>query len=334
MIILSWNIQKITEEKAAQFAPVIGKVINEVTGGKPFVLVVYENKTKPQAVLDAIGSGIHASSVQAAWVPVGGGSSVKENILLIAGNGATVEKPEAFTGWRTDFDSKCKLLHQQEIQSAQLNEARLNVLREPRSNTASGRRQALDKAQVGTFKPADHFRDPVVITVRSADAKASFLALHAPGPSSGNEHEEPFAQTYAEAVLANAGRFDMVLGDFNLRTHDVDASGFVDQSVRLGATTKGSEEGRHTYSRLDRVYARPGLEISTALLSDGQEKALTDHHCLAIKVEEQPLQKTITSYFPYEPSPLRQQEVIYENYQQALVSRAENLKAEDVSMDT
>lgn len=326
MIILSWNIQKITEEKAAQFAPVIGQMINEVTGGKPFVLVVYENKTKPEAVLSAIGSGIHASGLTMSYTPVGGGRSVQENILLIAGNGAAVDGPTAFTDWRNDFDSKCRQLHQAEIVSARSGVARLEGSRPARESIQRGRELLVARAEEGTFLPAEHFRDPVMLTARAGSESVSFLALHAPGPGAGQEHEEPFARTYAEAVMANAGGFDMVLGDFNLRTHEISADGFVDQSVRLGATTKGSEEGRHTYSRLDRVYARRGLDVNTALVSDGQERTLTDHHCLAVNVESPRSQPLLTSFFPYEPSPLRQQAVVYENYHLALASRVDNLQ--------
>lgn len=333
MIILSWNIQKITDEKAAQFAPVIGNMINAVTGGQAFVLVVYENKTNADEVLRSIGSGINASGLQVAWERIGGGSSVKENILLIAGNGATLDRPESFTAWRNDFDSKCRQFHQFEIASASSSTARLNATRPARTSTALGRQSQLDKAVEGTFLPADHFRDPLMITARAAGTSVSFLALHAPGPSAGNEHEEPFARTYAEAVMGNAGGFDMVLGDFNLRTNDVDSGGFVDQSVRLGATTKGSEDGRHTYSRLDRVYTRPGLGITTALVSDGQDRELTDHHCLAIKVDPPQAQRLMTSYFPYQPSAVRQQEVVYENYQLALTSRVDNLQPESAAAD-
>lgn len=324
MIILSWNIQKITAEKAATFAPIIGNVVNGVTGGKPFILVVYENKKSPDAVLNSIGTGIKANNINFNWYKVGGGSSVSENILIIAGNGATFDKPTAFQDWRPDFDERCKLLHQREIQNANQNFARLNALRSTRESTAQGRQMQLDKAVQGTFKPADHFRDPVIISAQADGQRVNFLALHAPGPSAGDEHEEPYAVSFAEAVLSHASRYDLVLGDFNLRTSSIGTSGFVDQSVRLGATTKGKEDGRHTWSRLDRVYTRPGLAINTALVSDSQEKELTDHHCLAISLEKQTPQHKITSYFAYEPSPVRQQQVLYDNYHQAFMSRSQN----------
>jgi len=334
MFILSWNIQKLTAEKAKQFAPVIADVINGVTGGKPFVFVVYENKTRADAVLDAIGSGIQASGLTTRWAHLGGSTSVAENLLVIAGNGATVDAPERFDGWRADFAQKSKALYDAQVLEARLRRDHLAASRPtPRASVQKGRDAAVSSVVDDVFKPPEHFRDPITITARVSGQAVKFLALHAPGPDSGGDHEEPYARTYADAVLTNAGGFDLVLGDFNVRTHEVSSGGFVDQGVKLGATTKGSEDGRHTYSRLDRVYARPGYMISTALLSDGQEKELTDHHCLAIQVDKQHAQKTITSYFPAMPSPLRQQEVIYENYDQAFASRVDNLAPSSSSGD-
>lgn len=321
MIIFSWNIQKITAKKAAAYSRVIGQLVNEVAGDQPFVLVVYENKTKPEEVLSAIGTGINARDPKTKWVPVGGGRSVKENILFYAGNGASFDEPQAFTDWHEDFDAKCSQMHAREITTAKARQEQLKQGRPARASTAQGRAEALAKAEKGTYKPAAHFRDPVAITVHAGNSKVSFLASHAPGPSDGKDHEETFAETYAEAVLTNAGAFDMVLGDLNLRTNKVNSGGFVDQSVRLGATTKGAEEGRHTSSRLDRTFGRPGFQITTALVSDSQERDLTDHHCLAIKIDKQPQQKKITAYFPYEPSAVRRQKVIYENRKRALSSR-------------
>ncbi|HEY9028732.1 MAG TPA: hypothetical protein VIP05_30870 [Burkholderiaceae bacterium] len=333
MFILSWNIQKLTAEKARQFAPVIADVINGVTGGKPFVFVVYENKTRADAVLDSIGAGIQASGLTTRWAHLGGSTSVAENLLVIAGNGATVDTPARFDGWRADFAQKSKALYDAQVLEARLRRDHLTASRPTRASVQQAREATVSSVVGDVFKPPEHFRDPIMITARASGQAVKFLALHAPGPDSGGDHEEPYARTYADAVLTNAGGFDLVLGDFNVRTHEVSSGGFVDQGVKLGATTKGSEDGRHTYSRLDRVYARPGYMISTALLSDGQEKDLTDHHCLAIQVEKQHAQKTITSYFPVLPSPARQQEVIYENYDQAFASRVDNLASASDKMD-
>lgn len=325
MIILSWNIQKITVEKAKEFSLNFGGVVNEIVGDEPFVLFVYENKTNPTGVLDALGTGIGAHQLIKKWTKLGGSSGVRENILIIAGNGASVDEPVLHMDWRIGFDLRCDAMHQAEKDAIRLRMATAHQ-RPLRASTTKGRAQQVEKVDKGTFRPARDFRCPAEIIVRDGDRRVKLLALHSPGPSAGSEHEEPFAHSYAESIFESAHGFDLVLGDFNLRTHDVRSSGFVDQGVQLGATTKGKEDGRHTYSRLDRIYSRPGFGIWSALVSDGQARDLTDHHCLAIRVEPRE-QKLITDYFAYLPSPIRQREVIYKNLGKAFDARKSFLKS-------
>lgn len=315
MIILSWNLQKINAEKARRFALAFGQLMNEVAGGTPFVLFVYENRNQPERVLDSLGTGIDASQLAKTWVDTGGASSVRENVLVISGNGASFEDAKPFTAWKPGFDARCVELHEAEKRQARAQLEQM-AARSTRASTLQARERQVAKVERGTFRPADHFRSPVELTARFQDRRVRVLALHAPGPGAGAEHAQTFAEIYAEAIFASADGFDLVLGDFNLRTHGVRSNGFVDQGVRLGATTKGAEEGRHTYSRLDRVYARPGFSVSSALVSDGQERWLTDHHCLAVRIETRS-QKLITDYFAFEPSPIRRQAVVYENRKRA-----------------
>ncbi len=321
MLILSWNIQKINLDKAAQFAPVLGKVVSEVSAGRPFVLVVYENRAKPEDVLAAIGTGIDASEIVTKHVSTQGANNLRENILLIAGNGAKFDEPTAFTAWMAPFEAHCQRLHQAEISTATSHTQRLGALRSTRASTSSAREDRLAAVQEGTFRNASDFRCPISVVVRSQGTVIKMLALHAPGPDQGSEHEDPYAAIYTEAVLSKAAGHDLVVGDFNIRTNSVRSGGFVDRGVRLGATTKGKEHGRHTYSRLDRAYSRPGLTISTQLVSDSVERDLTDHHCLAVTVERR-AQRKMTDYFPHKPSPRRQQEIRFMSRQLALGSRA------------
>lgn len=319
MIIFSWNIQKVTAKKARQFATVFGRVVAETAGDVPFVLFVYENKSHPVDVLSALGTGITASDLAWKWISTGGATGLRENILIISGNGATFDVPVLFTGWKAEFGDRCRAMHQAEKEAVRLEVARLGG-RSTRATTADARDRRIAAIDSGTFRPADDFRSPVEITARYEGKHVRILALHSPGPSAGNEHEAPFAHTYAESIFNNANGFDLIIGDFNLRTHEVGSNGYVDQGVQLGATTKGREEGRHTFSRLDRVYGRPGFGVSSALVSDGQERDLTDHHCLAVRVESRE-QRLISDYFAFRPSPIRQQEVLYENRERAFEAR-------------
>ncbi len=325
MIIFSWNIQKITAKKARQFAIEFGRVVTETAGDVPFVIFVYENKTRPDDVLSALGTGITASGLACTWISTEGARGLRENILVICGNGATIDRPVPFTGWKAEFNERCGAMHEAEKQDVRREVARL-AQRSTRPVTADARARRVDDVDRGTFRPANDFRSPLEITARCAGKHVRILALHAPGPSAGSEHEAPFARTYAESIFNNANGFDLIIGDFNLRTHAVRSNGFVDQGVRLGATTKGREEGRHTFSRLDRVYGRPGFGVSSALVSDGQERDLSDHHCLAVRIESRE-QKLIPDYFAYLPSPKRRQEVLYENRKRAFEMRMRGPKA-------
>lgn len=324
MIILSWNLQKITAEKARLFAVIFGRVLNEVVGDEPFVVIVYENRSHPAEVLDALGTGINAQGLVCKWIDTGGAPGLRENVLVICGNGASFDDPVLFTAWRAGFDSCCAILHQAEKAAVRAEVARLGQ-RPVRTTTLQAREQRVAQVDKGSFRAAADFRSPVDITVRYQGRQVRVLALHAPGPSAGAEHEQTFAQIYAESVFTSAKGFDLVLGDFNLRTHGVRSNGFVDQGVRLGATTKGREEGRHTFSRLDRVYARPGFALSSALVSDTQERDLTDHHCLAVRVEQRG-QRLISDYFAFQPSPKRRQEIMYANRGRAADARRINPK--------
>ncbi|HEY8326929.1 MAG TPA: hypothetical protein VIO59_00600 [Rhodanobacter sp.] len=332
MIILSWNLQQITREKAEAFSTQIGTVVNGVIGDKPFVLIVYENKSLPEAVLDAIGTGIMAAALSKKHVSTGGAKRVQENILLIAGNGATVDHPEPFLAWRQEFDRRIAAMKSRQVDAVREDVNRLKEARPARTSTETARNDQITKTEHAKSKPAEDFRDPAVIIARCGPQTVRMLALHAPGPSAGNEHEHPFAHTFAESVFGEANGFDLILGDFNLRTHEVRSNSYVDQSVQLGATTKGREDGRHTFSRLDRVYARPGYSISTALVSDGQEKDLTDHHCLAIKKEERS-QRQIRDYFPRKPSPIRQQEIVFDNFELAFTARKKRTREDSGQED-
>ncbi|MGB5853408.1 MAG: hypothetical protein WBG85_14075 [Rhodanobacter sp.] len=323
MIILSWNIQKINPDKASAFTSEIGRLINEIVGDQPFVLIVYENKTQPDEVVDAIGTGIHASSLTKHILSTGGTKQLNENILIVAGNGATVESVEQFTGWTVPFDQRNAQMLQ--IAAAAAHARHASLPSSSRPSTQLARDDRLAKEVRGNFRPSDDFRNPAAIVVAWGLHRVKMLALHAPGPSMGDDHDEPYAHTYAEAIFQKADGYDLVLGDFNLRTHEVSSPGFVEQSVLLGATTKGKEEGRHTYSRLDRVYARPGTRLTTALITDEHEKQLTDHHILAVRVETSG-PALITDYFPYNPSARRRREIIAKNRRQAFEERRRGFK--------
>ena len=324
MIILSWNLQKITAEKARLFAVLFGQVLNEVIGDEPFVVIIYENRSHPAEVLDALGTGINAQGLVCKWIDTGGVPGLRENVLVICGNGASFDDPVLFTAWQAGFDSRCAALHQAEKDAVRADIARLGQ-RPARAATLQARDHRVAQVDKGSFSAAAEFRCPVEITLRCQGRQVRVLALHAPGPGAGAEHEQTFAQVYAESIFASAKGFDLVLGDFNLRTHGVQSNGFVDQGVRIGATTKGSEEGRHTFSRLDRVYARPGFALSSALVSDSQERDLTDHHCLAVRVESRK-QLLISDYFAVQPSPMRRQEIVYANRRRAADARRINPK--------
>ena len=330
MIILSWNVQKVNADKAENFSVTFGQVINDVVGNEPFVVIVYENKSHPEKVLNALGTGLATSEKSFKWIDTGGAASLRENVLIICGNGASCDDPVLFAAWHTEFTDRCNAMHEGEKAAVRANVARLAAARSTRASTAQARERRIEQTDAGSFRPTAAFRCPVEITVRCQDRQVRVLVLHAPGPGDGAEHEQPFAHVYAESIFHSAKGFDLVLGDFNLRTHGVESNGFVDQGVRLGATTKGRVDGRHTFSRLDRAYARPGFAISSALVSDGQDRELTDHHCLAVRVESRD-QRLISDYFPFSPSPVRRQEVLFENRGRAFEAGRGAVKKRDIS---
>lgn len=320
MWILSWNIQKINAEKAAGFSREIGDVVNGIVGNDPFVLLVLENKTSADGVMDSIGTGLAASQLIKKTIKTGGSNTLQENIIVIAGNGATFDEPSQFEGWHIDYESRCMKLHTHEFQAVQTDVQRLRDFRPTRSSTESARDRRENIASENTFRDADTLRNPISLTVRWGTKYAKVLVLHAPGPSDGQDHTETTAEIFAQAVFGAANQYDMVIGDFNLRTDSDISAGFIDQSMLLGATTKGSEEGRHMYSRLDRVYVRPGFPVASKLVSDSDDKQLTDHHCLAVHMDQRE-QRLISDYFQLKPSPFRRQEIGSFNRVQARTRR-------------
>ncbi|WP_102795627.1 endonuclease/exonuclease/phosphatase family protein [Bowmanella denitrificans] len=335
MKIIVWNIQKITAEKAEQFSPVIGDIITGIVGIEPFIFVILENKTKGEQTLNAVGTGLRVLSLQCAAVSLGGANGLKENILIFSGNGATFSDVSQYTGWQASFDIQCNAMHQREYAAAQAEVNRLNQLRPARTSTAASRTASLASVQQDTLRPALDFRNPVSITTHHDGQTSRFLVLHAPGPSQGEQHESPYAITYAKCVLESATthQYPIVLGDFNLRQNMPYVSGFMDAGVRIGATTKGREDGRHTYSRLDRCYISPGTPLSVELYTDGPDKTLTDHHCLVVSLEQR-AQRLIPDYFAFEPSPHRRQEIRRVNREEVRKQRIASFKNTDLKLST
>lgn len=299
--VIVWNLERLTEEKARTFSKTIGSCVKGVVGDKtPYLFVVLENKTKPLPTLDAICAGLPGVTSSIA-VELGGSSSTKENALVITGNGATATI-DVFEGWREAFRKASEELKSHEkAQQTQFNAAIPYKLRTPGGVPRSER--SMDRIE-GSFTPVEALRNPVSITAHYGGCQPiSLLSLHAPGPSVGKEHDETTAATYAKCVLESAGdRFDIVAGDFNLRKEISDqgrVGAFVDQSVGTGATTKGEDlAGRDHYSRLDRIYAKPGLPVRAGMASDSLDsKELTDHHALVVTLEEERQQRVLTDYF-------------------------------------
>ncbi len=308
MWILSWNIQKVTAEKAQAFSKLIGDTVNGTVGDEPFILFVLENRTDEETVMAAIGSGLNASQLRTKSIEMGGSKTLRENVIVIAGNGATFDAPSQFTAWHVPYDTRCAALHLAEKKVVLDHVEMLRRGRPARASVEAQRERLLFSADINTYRKSDTLRNPIQLVARYGGLAVKILALHSPGPSDGQDHTERTAEIFGAAVFATARGFDMVIGDFNLRSGANLYNGFVDQATLLGATTKGKEEGRHVSSRLDRVYVRRGFPITSMLVSDSDDKELTDHHCLVARVDHRP-QRLVTDYFQYQPSPRRRQKI-------------------------
>ena len=316
MKIICWNIQKITAQKAANFGPVIGGIVKSIVGDEPFVFIVLENKIAPEATGGAIGTGLTVKDLISQSKPLGGASGVRENILFFAGNGATLQAPALFDGWRGIFNAKMTQ-NKDEIVAAleeKLSTARRGPQRDARSYKGADEKRIEGAKQV---KKADYFRSPLLLHAEYAGEGFKFLALHSPGPGMKEEDYEPYAKYYAQAVLESADGVSLIIGDFNLRGSLPYLGDFFEASTLIGATTKGAEEGRHSYSRLDRVYCRRGFPLRVELFTDGPTKELTDHHCLVATTEKR-AQRRLVDYFAFEESPKRRQEIRERNVKKTI----------------
>lgn len=284
----TWNIQRINARKVTERgADIVKHIVSTLSQDLPYVYGVLENKTKPhlvegllqqadQLALQPLAPGERAVT---GVVALGGGSTVRENLVYAVGGGAVCERALAWTAWQAEFDRL----------TAASDEQRRSFLREAHA-PAEGKRQTRDSTRAQTQQrdeaiqhpPAAQFRNPALLHLRlpGQPEVVKVLMLHAPGPQAGEFRQDPYALTYMRAVLKAA--FDegvhVVQGDTNVYGGLPDLSGYSDATAHLGTTTL-NDSGR--VSRLDRSLGAPGVDLSAQVNTVGVHQDTSDHYSIS-----------------------------------------------------
>ncbi len=279
MKIICWNIQKLNITKAAGRRGDIASAVAAAANGEPFILFVLEARQNAQnalGVANHIRQALQAAphnipNINVGRVDIGGNANRREDILVVAGNGATFVNNGAYTDWHNAFDLSCR----NQVISAQAREAartqRNNQLRE----TGPRVKRAKIFEELMTL-PATAFRNPANLTIGDGTNNYRALVLHSPGPADGENYSDTtYAPYYNQAVLSSAvvNGFQIVMGDFN-QHGDINTT-LRDCTKGYGGTTK-KHDGTASVHRYDRVFTNLPVQVTvgTDSLAD---RTLTDH---------------------------------------------------------
>lgn len=208
---------------------------------------------------------------------MGGASTVVENLVFSAGNGARVRSAMQWTKWQEPFNAKTK-----KMDIAKREESRSTHPMKKRERTE----QVSERSIQGIQHPdASHFRSPVLLEVETDQSPRPFkiLMLHAPGPQGKEVGQDPYAETYVKSVCEEAHKdgIDGVQGDLNIYSPLSSCGGYRDATEGCGGTTQNTT-GR--VSRLDRSMLGPGVRGEAAVNRKGVSTDVSDHFSLSCTV--------------------------------------------------
>ena len=288
--VLSWNIRLVNDEVIFTYGHHMALLLKshlEKHGANDFVLIVYENKTKPQEcwhLMKNILETVLRRKIEGSWVGLGGDSYTRENVLWFASSGVIVSHEIRDV---IDFA---------EIATAEF----IQVQKQLALDHAAGvsdynlRRNRACPYLPSESPSVEAWRGIAVfgVRIRGCVNVVNIGAIHAPGPGWQDYVDRVLGTGSAISVYLSTAiglDLDILLGDFNVRDNiNWEEAGF--EQPFLG--DEGSTYGNDGYTRgstlWDRYLIRRGFdscEVTGTLVDQVKEnvdlQGASDHLILS-----------------------------------------------------